>query len=80
MKIKVVAHTSDEEGLHFPGEILDMREGTAKEWIKKQWAIALPVEKKEEPEPVVEAKAEVMEAPEDHMPKHETASMKRKKK
>jgi hypothetical protein len=77
MKIKVVAHTSDEEGLHFPGEILDMREGTAKEWIKKQWAIALPVEKKAEPD---QAKAEVIETPEDKMPRHESASLKHKKK
>lgn len=42
MWIKICAHTSDEEGQHEPGEILDMREGTAREWVKRGWAIARP--------------------------------------
>ena len=53
MKIKVVAHTSNKEGQHVPGEIIDIREATALEWIKRGWAIARPdlEEKREDPKP-----------------------------
>ena len=86
MKIKVVAYTGpDEEGQHAPGEILDMREGTAREWIKRGWAIARPdLEEKPKEQQVEtrEAKVEraVIETPEDRMPEHEQATLKRKKK
>jgi len=82
MKIKVVAYTSNEEGAHQPGEILDMREAKALQWIKMGWAIARPdlEEKAKEPEPVVERA--VIETPEDDSSAEtrETATMKRKKK
>lgn len=55
MKIKVCAYTSDEEGEHHPGEIIDLREGTAREWIKRGWAIARP--DLEEPTPKIETAA-----------------------
>lgn len=76
MRIKVVAHTCDEEGSHFPGEYLDMRDATAALWVKRGWAIAIPEEKK--PEPVVERR--VIETPEDGLPEQETATVKRRKK
>ena len=87
MKIKVVAYTGpDEEGQHAPGEILDMREGTAREWIKRGWAIARPdleekaKPKEEEAAPVIPERA-VIETPEDHsMAQREQATLKRKKK
>ena len=77
MKIKVVAHTSDEEGVHFPGEVLDMRTATAEQWILRGWAIRLPADPK--PEEAVKEKR-VIETPEDAMPAPENASLKRKKK
>jgi hypothetical protein len=83
MKIKVVAHTSNEEGAHVPGEILDMREATALIWIKNGWAIARPdlEEKKPDPPPAKPERA-VIETPEDHSAesKRETAALKHKKK
>lgn len=84
MKIKVVAYTADEEGQHSPGEILDMREGTALEWIKRGWAIARPdleekVKPKEEAQPVVPERA-IIETPEDHsMADREDASITRRR-
>lgn len=80
MRVKIDAYipagTGDEP--YEPGAIVDLRESLAKQWIKNQWAHAIPDENKVEPE--VKAKAEVIETPEDSLPKHETASMKRKKK
>jgi len=75
MKVKVQVHT----GTHtpepcVPGDIVDLREPVARDLIRRGWAVALM------PEVKAEEKAEVIETPEDDLPQHETASLKRKKK
>lgn len=82
MKIKVIAHTNNEEGMHSPGDILDMRDALAQEWIKKRWAIARPDlepkreepkrEPEREPEPDPEPEPEPEQEPERPI---ETAAM-----
>ena len=83
MKVKIVVHTGPtEEGDFRPGQIVDIREGTAAEWVKRGGAIPQPdlEEKKAEPPPVLEKTEEVIETPEDH---HrvglETATMRRRR-
>jgi hypothetical protein len=39
MKILVTAHTLTEEGAHYPGEVVDLPDELAAEWIERQWAI-----------------------------------------
>ncbi len=78
MRIKVQAYVPHGMGEdpHEPGWVGNIRDSIAKEWIKRQWAIALPDEVTAEPE---EKKA-VIETPEDRLPQRESASLKRKKK
>lgn len=51
MKVKIVAHFSDEDGKYSHADlskplIVDVREAAGKLWVQKGWAIALPEEKK----------------------------------
>lgn len=92
MWIKIQAYTP--EGGHVPGEIIDVREATALEWIKNRWAVARPdleTKGKAVEEPPVEEEPEqeeprieraVIETPEDHSSAtvRETGTFKRKKK
>jgi len=85
MKLKIVVHTGPtEEGDFKPGDMPDIREGTAEEWVKRGWAIAQPhlFEEKKHPPPEPELEAEpVIETPEDNIKTGlETATLKRKKK
>jgi len=76
MKLKIVVHTGlTEEGDFKPGDMPDIREGTAEEWIKRGWAIPQPEEEK-----APQKKAIEIETPEDSLPPRETATIKRKKK
>jgi len=71
-KVLITAHTSDEHGQHYPGDVIDLAEGEAQAYVDKQWGIIQPHESKE--------KAAAIETPEDALPEHETADVKRKKK
>lgn len=79
MKVKIVAYTSDEHGAHVPGDVLELNEGEAHEYVKRGWAKHDP-ELNPKPQPEVKPKAAIIETPEDRMVEHEDASVKRRKK
>jgi hypothetical protein len=82
MWIKVQAYTPHGTGEdpREPGDIVNIREATALQWIKNGWATARPDLEEKKPEVEIKAKAEVIETPESKRPGLETASLKHKKK
>lgn len=59
MRVLLTAHTSDEHGLHIPGEVLDLPDGEAQAYSEKQWGIIMSVEEASKQENLAETQGSI---------------------
>ena len=70
-KVLMQAHVIDENGATEPGQIITIHDGAAERYVKNGWGVFVVEEKTEE------AASGTIEASEDGLPTHETATIKR---